>query len=79
MSTSALSASIAPPARWSVTGCDDARAIKRPTPHSLPRSCLSRIAIRVATSQSALIDNRLRQRPGPDPITPARADAAKSP
>lgn len=79
MSTSAVSASIVPPARRSETGCDDARAIKRPTPHSLPRSCPSRIAIGAVTSQGALLDNRLRQRPRPDPIAAAPADATKSP
>jgi hypothetical protein len=79
MNTIALSNVIALLARWSATGCDAARNIKGPTPMSPPRSWLPRIAVGAAASSNALIKSRDPQRPGPDPITAARAAAAKSP
>jgi len=79
MSTIDLSDIIALLARWSPTGCDDARAIKRRIPHSPPRSWLSRTAIDAATGPNALTDNRDRQRPGPNPTTATQAAPAKSP
>jgi hypothetical protein len=79
MSTIDLSHIIALLARWPPPGCDDDRAMKRPTPHSPPRSRLSPAAIDAATSSNALTDSRDRQRPGPDPTTATRAAAAKSP
>jgi hypothetical protein len=79
MSTIDLSDFVALLARWSPTGCDHARAIKRRIPHSPPRSWLSRTAIDAATSPNALTDSRNRQRPPPHPIAATRAAAAKSP
>jgi hypothetical protein len=79
MSTIDLRNSIVLLDRWSETGCHEARAIKRPTPHSPPRSSLSRTHIGAAINPNALTNRRNRQHLDPDPITAPRADAAKSP
>jgi len=79
MSTIDLSNIIALLSCWSATGCDDARAMQRPTPHSPPQSWLSRTAIGAAIDPNALTANRDRQRAGPNPITANQAAAAKSP
>ena len=79
MSTIDLSNTIELLARWSATGCNDARAIKRPTPHSPPRSWLSRIAFGAATSSNTLIKSRDQQHLDPDPFPTTRAAGPKSP
>ncbi len=79
MSTIDLTYTVALPASWSATGCDDARAMQRPTPQSPPRSSLSPTATGAATSPNALTDNRDRLRQAADPTTATRAAAAKSP
>ena len=79
MSTIALSNAIELLARWSATGCDAARVIKRPTPHSPPRSWLSRIAVGAATSSNTLINSRDQQHLDPDPFPTTRAVEPKSP
>ena len=76
MSRIALSNTIALLARWSATGCGDARAMKHRTPRSLPRSWLSRTAIGPATSPNALTHRRDRQRLGPDRTAANHAAAA---
>lgn len=63
----------------SVTGSDDARPMKRCTPHSAPRSWPLPAAIAAASSSNALPDSNDQKRPDLDPITVARAAAAKSP
>ena len=82
MSTTDLTYTVALPASWSATSCDDARAMERRTPHSAPRSWLSRIAMLLrpveTRSPTAAIDaHRPRSRPthpdrrGQIPIAPA--------
>ena len=78
MSTIALS-NTALLACWSVTGRDDARAIKGRTPHSAPRTWLSRASVDDSTRPNTLTDGPARQRPDTDPITATQAAAAKSP
>ena len=63
----------------SVTGSDDARPMKRRTPHSASRSWPLPAAISAASSSNALSDSHHQKRPDLDAITAARADAAKSP
>ena len=63
----------------SATGSDDACPIKRRTPHSAPRSWPLPTAIGAASTSIALADSHEQKRPDLDPITAARADAAKSP
>jgi hypothetical protein len=63
----------------SATGSDDARPMKRRTPHSAPRSWPLPAAIGAASSSNALPDGHEQKRPGLDPITATRAAAAKSP
>jgi len=79
MSTIDLSNIFALLSRWSATGCDDARKMQRPTPHSPPQSWLSRTAIGAAIDSNARTANRHRHRAGPDLITATQAAAAKSP
>ena len=71
MSTIAVSTRMPLLARRSATGHDDARVMRRPTPHSAPQSSLSRTAIDAATSPIAITDSRDRQPPRSNPITAA--------
>jgi len=79
MSAIAPSDAIALLAGSSATGSDDARQIKRRTPHSAPRSWPLPTAIGTASSSNALAESRDQKRPHLDPIIAARAAAAKSP
>ena len=79
MSTIVLSDAIALLAGASATGSDKARPMKRRTPHSAPRSWPLPTAIGAASSSIALADSHDQKRPDRDPITAARAPAAKSP
>ena len=79
MSAIVLSDAIALLAGSSATGSDDARPMKRRTPHSAPRSWPLPTAIGAAPSSNALADSHHQKRPHLDPITAARAAAAKSP
>ena len=74
MSTIDLTYAVALLAGWSATGCDDARAMQRPTPHSPPRSSLSRTVTGAATSQTrsptAVIASAQAPIPPPPPGLP---------
>jgi hypothetical protein len=79
MSTIALPDSMALLPGSFATGSDDARPMKRRTPHSAPRSLLSRTDIGAATSPIALTHSRDHPRLATDPATATQAAAAKSP
>ncbi len=79
MSAIALSDANALLAGSSATGSDEAHPMKRRTPHSAPRSWPLAAAIGAASSSNALQNSHEQKRPDLDPITAARAAAAKSP
>jgi hypothetical protein len=63
----------------SATGSDDAHPMKCSTLHSAPRSWPLPTAIGAASTSIALADSHDQKHPDLDPITAARAAAAKSP
>ncbi len=79
MSAIVLSDAIALLAGSSETGSDDARPMKRRTPHSAPRPWPLPTAIGAASSSNALQNSHEQKRSDLDPITATRAAAAKSP
>ncbi len=78
MSAIVLSDAIALLAGSSATGSDDARPMKRRTPHSAPRSW-PLPTIGAASSSNALADSHNQKHTDLDPISAAQAAAAKSP